>query len=264
MIIYGSRMYGKKNQTRSHGRCTYCGRVGLQHSYDGRKWGHLYFIPLIPVGGKVRVLRECASCSTGAHVPVEQVPAIVESVKKGLEEVTITLGAGDRHVTMDGRPVPVAAVIAANLSDLHCLCGEPEVRQFLDNLRFVQAGQELRLAEALAAELDAREREADACFDALARASDDPLILYYSAQYLSRRARAGEAAAIAERVELGMPDNLDVKQLLVESYTALGAWEKLVGVYERSFEVEPSLKTNKAIVKLYKKACKKAGKTPVV
>ena len=70
MIIYGSRMYFKKNLVRSFGECENCGRYGKRVSYQARKFGHIYFIPILPLGSNSQVLRECKSCSMGSHIPV--------------------------------------------------------------------------------------------------------------------------------------------------------------------------------------------------
>ena len=85
LIVWGSRMYGVKNVVHSHGTCGECGAFGRQKSYDGRKWGHLYFIPLIPSGGHVRVLKECPSCSNGQHVPRDSVSELCMDIEQILE-----------------------------------------------------------------------------------------------------------------------------------------------------------------------------------
>ncbi len=59
MIIFGSKMYGVRNVVRGFDECEHCECYAQHKSYSGRKWGHVYFIPLFPMGGRVRVLREC-------------------------------------------------------------------------------------------------------------------------------------------------------------------------------------------------------------
>ena len=69
MIVYGSRMYFKKNVVNSFGECEHCGGFGKTTSYQARKFGHIYFIPLIPMGKSSQILRACKGCSMGAQIP---------------------------------------------------------------------------------------------------------------------------------------------------------------------------------------------------
>ncbi len=262
MIIYGSRMYGKKNQVRSHGTCPHCRKVAPQESYDARKWGHLYFIPIVPMGGHVRVVRECSSCHMGSHIERDKLPDIVASLQKLLDQAVVAVGANEAEMDVGGHRAPVATVINANLSDAYCLIGEKEVRQLLDNLRAVNAGEELALAEARVAEISGRTKEADARFADLARGGQLSVTLYQAARYMRDRGRIPEATAIAERLETGLPTDLDLKQLLIDCYTAAADWTKLATTYESCFLIAPAIKADKAILKTYQKACKKAGRPP--
>jgi len=65
MIVFGSRMYFKKNVVKSFEECEHCGVYGKMISYKARKFGHIYFIPLIPMGKSSQVLRECKKCKRG-------------------------------------------------------------------------------------------------------------------------------------------------------------------------------------------------------
>jgi hypothetical protein len=262
MIIYGSRMYGRKNKIRSHGRCEHCGKVGTQNSYDGRKWGHLYFIPLIPDGGRVRVLRECTSCQKGFHIPLETLPGIVESIQKTLIDVVVAIGAKEKEMTVNGHTLPVVSVLGANINDAYCLGGEREVRLLLENLRSIKANEELLLAEAKAAEVRGDLKNADAKFGELAARSTHPVILFQAARFLRDQARVPESIALGERVETMLPADLDVKQLLIDGYTSQKEWTKLALTYENCFLLAPDLKQQKPLMKAYQKACKKAGREP--
>ena len=56
LIIYGSKIYGKRDEITGWGRCEECGVYGRHSSYNGRKFGHIYYIPLIPSGPHLRVM----------------------------------------------------------------------------------------------------------------------------------------------------------------------------------------------------------------
>jgi hypothetical protein len=262
MIIYGSRMYGRKNRIVSQGRCVHCGKIGTQTSYDGRKWGHLYFIPLIPSGGHVRVLRECASCRVGSHIPVEKLPGIIESLQKTLDQAVVALGAKESKMELGGKAQSVASVIGSHIGDVYCLIGEKEVAQLLQNLKAVDASEELLLAEAKIAELSGRTGQAAAKFGELSERSQDPLVLYQIARFFFEQARLGEATALAERLETRFVADLEVKQLLIDCYLAGKHWAKVATTYESCFLIAPGLRNEKSILKAYQKACKKAGREP--
>jgi len=67
MIIFGSRMYGKRNVAAGWGRCEACGHYGQLSNYNARKWGHIYYIPLIP-SGPPRPSRQ-GMCQMSARLP---------------------------------------------------------------------------------------------------------------------------------------------------------------------------------------------------
>lgn len=262
MIIYGSRMYGRRNRILSQGRCMHCGKVGTLSSYDGRKWEHLYFIPIIPSGGHVRVLRECASCRMGSHIPLENLPSLVESLKKTLDRAVVALGAQETQMELAGKTQSVASVIGAHLNDVYCLIGEREIAQLLQNLKAVNANDELLLAEAKLAELAGRTREAEAKFGELGGRSRDPIVLYQIARFFFEQTRIPETIALAERLETMLVADLEVKQLLIDCYLATNQWGKLATTYESCFLIAPDLQHQKPILKAYQKACKKAGREP--
>lgn len=263
MIIYGSRMYGKKNQVRSHGRCDHCRKHGTQESYDGRKWGHLYFIPLFPIGDKVRVLRECRSCNMGSHLPLHTVPQITQSTRDNIDKAIIAIGAKETHFETEEGAVNALASIANNIRDVYCLLGEDEAQVLLENLRALEAHHEVLLVEAKLAEVSGRSTEAESKFKQLADSSEDPLILFHHVQYMVDVGKTSEALPILQKVESMLVDDLSVKQLLIECYETTKQWNNLADTYENCFLIVPELMDESKIYKAYKKACKKAGRKPL-
>ncbi|MEO0794924.1 MAG: hypothetical protein AAFX93_07175 [Verrucomicrobiota bacterium] len=262
MIIYGSRMYGRSNEVRSKGRCEHCGVHGNLHSYDGRKWGHLYFIPLVPSGGKVRVLRECKSCNVGSHIPIETIPTIAESMRENLDQAIIAAGAQQTHFEAEGQSVSTIAVIGSNIEDMYCMLGEEETVQILDSLRSVGQGPELILAEAKYAETKGHRDAAHQKYTELSQLTKDPIAQFHHASFLFDHGMVEEAIAVAEPLEMEHVEDLGLKDFLIKCYTATKQWTKLADTYENCFLIVPESLQDKKIYKDYKKACKKAGRTP--
>ncbi len=92
IIIYGSRIYGKRDEITGWGRCEECGVYGPHSSYNGRKWGHVYYIPLIPSGPHLRVIKECGNCKTGMHIPEMDVPEMVQEIRLSADAALAALG----------------------------------------------------------------------------------------------------------------------------------------------------------------------------
>ena len=102
MIIYGSKMYGKSRVVETWGYCDSCGAYSKRQNYNARKWGHLYFIPLIPDGPRVRVLYECAKCSQGLHIPETEVPAMLSDLCQTRDNALNAILAGQKEFNKNG------------------------------------------------------------------------------------------------------------------------------------------------------------------
>ena len=135
MIIYGTRMYGKKNVVNGWGYCTNCDRYLKHSSYNGRKWGHLYFIPLIPDGPHVRVLKECGKCSNGLHIPETEVPAMLDDLRQSCDKALAALIAGQSEFDDGGETVSCTACITGSVELLYCLQAEDYVNLLLSALQ---------------------------------------------------------------------------------------------------------------------------------
>jgi tetratricopeptide (TPR) repeat protein len=70
-IIYGSRFYSRKNVKTRTGVCRHCGRTNKLQSFEGYRFGHLYFIPIIPLG-REQAIEMCSSCERYLSVPVDK------------------------------------------------------------------------------------------------------------------------------------------------------------------------------------------------
>ena len=255
-------MYGRKNRIKYRGRCENCGKVTTFDNYDGRKWGHLYFIPLIPGGGKVRVMRECQSCNVGVHIPIEHVPQIVESTKQKLDQIIASIGSGESWIKTEANRVSASILIGGIVLDIFCLKGEEELLLLIDNLRAVGAQKELLLVEAKLHEFKGNNQKADSTYKEIENLDDNWDALYFYAKYLYDTNRPGKAVVIAEKIELSYVEDLSLKQLLIDCYEGTKQWSKVAATYENCFLIVPELKNQKEVYKRYKKACKKGGVKP--
>ena len=85
MIIFGDRMYWKKDVVTGWSSCDHCGTQSKNSSYTARRWGHLYYIPLIPTGPVSRVVMECVRCSQGIQYPLKEVEGVKQALRSGCQ-----------------------------------------------------------------------------------------------------------------------------------------------------------------------------------
>ena len=123
MIVYGSRMYFKRQVVKSWGSCQFCGNYGKQRSYQAMKFGHVYFIPIIPLGGRAQVLNECANCDMGSHIPVKELEPRVESLKEQFMTWINEIQDGNTEITPEDQsePLNIGVLLGGILEDLYCL-----------------------------------------------------------------------------------------------------------------------------------------------
>ncbi|MEO1619262.1 MAG: hypothetical protein AAFV88_25675, partial [Planctomycetota bacterium] len=138
MIIYGSRMYFKKNLVKHYGECEHCGQYGRKQSYRAQKFGHLYFIPLLPLGAKSQILGECSICNMGAHIPLTEAEPLIESLNDRFKQWIMQIQDGETEIIPEGEEVPVnvGLMIAGTIDNLYSL-GEltsiDSISQILDS-----------------------------------------------------------------------------------------------------------------------------------
>ena len=71
MILFGSRNYGRSNVLSSYSTCGNCGVFGKLSSFDTSCMGHIYWIPLIPLGRR-RITDMCPLCKTGRQMGLRE------------------------------------------------------------------------------------------------------------------------------------------------------------------------------------------------
>lgn len=261
MLIYGSRMYGVKNKAIAHGSCEHCGEYVRHKSYEGRKWGHIYFIPLIPMGKAVRVLKECPRCNRGQHVDVEQLPAIREAMKESLA-LCMQAAAAGQHSFNDGEEdIDNGPFLANATRTLHAVGFGDEIPEMLRLLESVNARYELAVATAHYQELQGKLNQAiESIQGAIECEAGEIYPVYYLATLYQLN---GNAEATLEQLEkcnqlLGGNDP-GIMLEMCGPLEAVGRYDELVALMEKCISMEPSLEQDKKFMKHLKKMRKKAG-----
>jgi len=265
MIVFGTRMYGKKNRVTGWGTCDHCGKYGKLSAYNGRKWGHLYFIPIIPEGPRVRVVKECAKCSHGIHLPEKEVPAILHDMRQAAEKALSALIAGEEEFEDDGARKPCVAFLASSVEMFYFLGAKGQVEKTLNALQQNSLNLAYHLVRGELLEISGQTDEAAASYMHAAKCDPDdaaPLTALGSLYIDQKKYR--EAQVLYERALQLSPEELPIRLVLLSVYDETKEHTKLAETYERCFELVPEMANDKKTRKAYQKACKKAGRQPVM
>ena len=264
MIIYGSRMYGRKNVVNGWRYCDNCGKYGQATSYDGRKWGHLYFIPLIPEGPHTRVVMECKKCSHGTHIPQADVPTMLNDIHLSVDSASAALIAGDKDFDDDGTMTPCVPCLASAVELLYCLGEADYVHLVIATLQQEGLTYAYQLVNGASLAFQGNLQEAgESCRKAAECEPAEPLPLVYLGSVHLKQTDYEGARSVYEKA-LGLSqDRLPVLEGLLTVYESLKDHAKLAETYEECFQLMPGVTQDKKVVKAYKSACKKAGRQPV-
>ena len=262
MLIYGSRMYFKKNLVRSFGECEHCGRYGKSVSYRARKFGHLYFIPLIPMGSHSQVLRECKSCSMGAHIPTDQLEPMVDSLSDRFKSWIIELSEGKTEIQLEPGEAPtnIGVLITGILDDLYCLNEIEDINSITDVLDANNLEYERHLVMGRWFELQGDLDQARLAYQAASdvRPADGPAVFQLGLVEILRGDSAAAETAFDRYLKLH-PDDHSPHLELLGLYEAQRDYPKVVSCLDTLFERIPELLEQKNLIKLYKKSLKKSG-----
>ncbi|OYP37203.1 tetratricopeptide repeat protein [Rhodopirellula sp. MGV] len=261
MIIYGSRMYFQKNAVQSYGECGHCGRYAKQKSYQARKFGHIYFIPLIPAGPTSQVLNECSACNMGSHIPLDQCGPMVESLRENFKDWIIKIQDGETEVVPEpgASPVNIGVMIAGTVESLFCLGEIKDVDSIVEILdgsglefeKYIVLGRWNELRGDLPAAVTHYRSAAQ-------KRPDDGVGWYQTAKAESLRSNAAGAEEAYNRYLQLHPDDIGVVAELANLYEAHKNHPKVVESYDRLYAMNSDLLANKQMKKVYKKACKKS------
>ena len=266
MIIYGSRMYWRKNKVQGWGHCSQCGKYVRHTSYNGRRWGHLYFLPLIPIGPRTRVLMECPKCGHGLHVPEAKAPEMLTGIQASADAALAALVEGKIEFIIEGKGRPASCVryLADAVELLYGLDSAETVAGIIKTLADNGETYAHEVVRGSAFEFQGRFDEAVSCLQrGMAAAPQKVLPLVLLAALQEGRGKVDDARLLYEKALEFAPDDLSLMQALLGIYAAAKDHRELAQLYERCFGVKPALKKDKKLVKAYTKACKKVGKRPI-
>ena len=261
MIIYGSRMHFKDNVVDSMGTCEHCGHYTQQQSYVGRKFGHLYFIPLFPLAARSQILNECGNCSTGTHVPLADMEPIQDEVQNNFKEWIehVQNGKNEVHLPDEEEPINVGILLAGALENLYCLQEITDVQSVLAILKSKEMHHEAEVVSARWHELQGNLDHAIASYQAAHELSPEDLYILFNLgrmeRMLGKDVRALDAFYKCLEIE---PKALDVIIEIAGIYENKNDFPKIVETYDKIYDLRPDLVSDKGMKKQYKKACKKS------
>lgn len=262
MIVYGSRMYFKKNVVKSFAECEHCGVYGKMTSYKARKFGHIYFIPLIPLGASSQILRECKKCKVGSHIPVEKLEPMVDSVADQFKSLIMAVSDGQTEIEVNpgAPPANIGVMIAGIMGDLYCLKEIENADSISDVLLANHLNYENEIVRGKWRELTGRLDQAKEHYQAAHRQKpDDSIPIYHTAMTELRMNRLEAAENELNKYLQMMPNDIGAYAKLAGIYEKQKKFDRLVGAYDAIYRLNPANVANKPMAKVYKKACKKSG-----
>ena len=263
MIVYGSKMYFKSNVVKAFGTCEHCGRYGKNTSYQARKFGHLYFIPLIPMGAKSQVIRECKTCNMGAHVPLDQLDKSVDALADQFKSWIMAIGEGETElVVAEGeKPVNLGILVAGILEDLYSLKEIENVESLQSILDANNMVFEKEIVNGQWWEIQGDLNRARLSYQAaLNQRPDDLIALYQLGMAEIKSGNSREAESVFSAYLKGCPeDTYAVYVELASLHEQKKDYPKIVESYDVLYDSNPEVIPHKAMKKVYKKACKKSG-----
>ncbi|MFC1672069.1 tetratricopeptide repeat protein, partial [Planctomycetota bacterium] len=247
------------------GYCENCGKYGRLDSYNARKWGHLYFIPLIPEGPRVRVVMECKKCSHGVHIPEDEVPATLSSARQSVDRAVAALLEGKKEFDDEDMKKPCARYVAGSAGFLLALLASEYVDQVLTMLEEKGVTGAYCLVQGEMLEFQGKPDDAAVSYKRAAEAdpSDAAPLIALASIYVNKKDHETAKMLYERALELS-DDKFVLHQVLLTIYQTLKDYQKLVDTYEHCFKLVPEMANDKKTAKAYKKACKKAGRHPAM
>ena len=255
MLIYGSRMYFRQEPIHSSGDCDHCGAYCNFVSYKARKFGHLYFIPLIPLGPKSLVLRECKRCSMGTHIGLDDLPPVIESLTSRFKEWIGAIQQGQWEIMLPDvdESVNAGVLVAELLEDLWCLGELQTIDSIVKILEDQGFSAESLLVRGRWAEVKGNLSEASKCYQEAVRKHESLPTAWYNLGMVCLRQENGHGAEVAfERYVDLVPRDINVYIELASFYEGQKDFPKIIKAYDAIYHLEPSVLSDKGMKKIYK------------
>jgi tetratricopeptide (TPR) repeat protein len=247
------------------GFCSFCGRFVKFRSWSGMKFFHLYFIPLIPLGGRMRNHKMCTKCSMLREISVEEFEATIERLKEFSAHAILSLHNGDTTFSMDQAP-------SEPINSLEFLIGAVDWFQSINETEFNQGIAEqlnrptLGFANAmLNAQLETMAGRLDQAIQRYLEASSqssvaDPHLMRAQLQIEKRRiAEAIESLKAALKLVENTPQELGVRLQLAAQHMTVKDYAEASQHYDKVLQLQPAYLNDKAFMKEVNKAKKKSN-----
>jgi len=262
MIIYGSKMYGVKNVIMGYGSCPHCGAYGKHKSYDGRKWGHVYWIPLIPEGKPARVMKECAQCNMGSHLPQTQVGKLYRDIENLMQPCILAASEGAHSFQDDQGTETFTGPFLLDAIDLMFTAGyRKEIPPLINLLDNDASRYEFFIANGAYNEIQGRTDDALADYQAANHSAPEIALPYMLlADFHARAGRVEENLDMLDKALELEPDNVQLLLVKVDPLERLGRFQEIVEILDQAERMVPELGGDKAFKKQRKKFEKKAAK----
>ena len=246
------------------GYCGNCGKRGELRSYTGRRWVHLYYIPIIPAGRRTRVMIECKKCKQGQQVAQKDIEETIEKLRGEAAEV---LGVIEKGESEDGE-VELAgwADCLRQIAEMfYCLGEAGEVDYLSEEQRREQERQRYvgHMLEGACLEMRNELEGAAGCYRAAhgLRPSNVFAVKRLGESYALMKDAVNALAWYEKGLELE-PGDVGILQGLLDVYQTTKDYAKAAETYEKLFSLSVTIAGDKKVIRQYKKVCKKAGREP--
>ena len=261
-IVFGSKMVGRKKHVRSWGRCHKCGTYGKQRHYTARKWGHIYYIPILPSGSQVRVINECRKCRNGIHITAADVPRTLEGAVRRSNAAINALVTGQERYDDAGMQEPCIPTLTGVARTFHALAEPAYTQWLLTTLR----EEDLPLAHAIVQgqilELNGDLDQAETMYKQAV--TDHPDSEFARRSLASAYIHGGDKAKARDTLDTVLEmcktpeDKVAILRILIGLNEDMKDYSEACKCYDECFELSPRLTGEKKFAKAYRKACKKA------
>lgn len=225
---------------------------------------HVFLIPLIPDGPRVRVIRECCRCGNSQHIAEEELLTTVASLNKQAQHALAGLINGQVTIMQDGEEVSTVLSLV-NLVETMCVFDMgKELAALSMSLKDHAMMQIQHLMDGRIMEFKGNLKGARAAYQAASGHQPEDAKVYMLLARICMRLKDARGARDAYNKALPISSNrYPIFLELLKVYKATKEWFHLAEAYEECFKIRPDLARDGSYYKAYANACKHGGKQPV-
>lgn len=258
-------MYGGKGYVKGVTYCRKCCTYRKSASYVGRMFFHVFLIPLIPDGPRVRVIKECSRCGDKLLISEEELPVVVASLRTQAEYALAELLKGNHGIKVDDDEVSAGFYLVNLVEKMSTLDMGKELAAISALLKERGLLQLHHLIEGRILEFKGNLKAARAAYQAASEYPPNEAKVYMILAGICMR--LGDVLGAKNAYERALPiskDRYSIFLALLEIYQKTKEWPPLAEAYEECFKVRPDLAKDVMFYNPYAKACKNCGKQPIL